>query len=160
MTGVRYSKLRALVVGNDRHSTRVVVHILHDAGLTQCHVVDTAAAARDIFLRSQIDLIICEAALPDGEAADLVRWVRQLPMAGKKATPIIVVTGSASIADVKRARDAGATALVGKPIVPKILLERIVWCVREKPHVPEAPEPVRSYDDGLDVITISSRSGT
>jgi CheY-like chemotaxis protein len=133
---VNLSKASVLVVDHDRYSTRVVAQILRGFGLGRHLTVNTLAAARRVLLAGEIDIVICEALLLDGNAEELVRWVRRLPSAPTKSIPIIVLTGDAQMANVARARDVGANSVVRKPVAPKVLLDHILRCTNvERPFV-------------------------
>ena len=61
--------------------------------------------------REPLALLVTDMRLPDGDGLELVRAVRQLPV----APPAIVVTGFTSEASRTAALAAGATAYLAKP---------------------------------------------
>lgn len=71
----------------------------------------TRGAGLAIVEREPLALLITDLRLPDGDGLELVRAVRQLPV----ATPAIVVTGFASEASRTAALAAGAAAYLAKP---------------------------------------------
>lgn len=84
--------------------------------------------------KQSIDLIICEGAFstdgPDG--FDFVRWLRRSELDPNAFCPVIITCGHTSQANVERARDCGANFILAKPIVPQVLLERILWIARDE----------------------------
>lgn len=71
----------------------------------------TQGAGLAIVEREPLALLITDLRLPDGDGLELVRAVRQLPV----ATPAIVVTGFTSGASRTAALAAGAAAYLAKP---------------------------------------------
>ncbi len=136
MSTVNFSKIYALVVDDDHYSTDILGQIFRGFGLTQFQVVDTVAAAREFIEKVEIDLLICEASLPDGTGIDLVNWMRHLPSVPLKSTPVVMLTSYTHMANVVGARDAGANTVVRKPVSPKVLLNHIMWAAaQERPFI-------------------------
>jgi DNA-binding response OmpR family regulator len=75
--------------------------------------------------RVAVDFFFCEAALPDMDGLDLVRWVRR--SAPVPYVPIVVLTGYSRVDAVVGARDAGANLVVKKPLSPQVLFDRLAW---------------------------------
>lgn len=122
-----FSKISALIVDNDHYSTKILCQILRGFGLNQFQVADTAAGAREILLKGNIDLVICETCLPDDKAGELVRWMRRLPSGQTRFTPVIMLSGYTHMPNVVAARDSGANTVVRKPVSPKVLYDHIAW---------------------------------
>ena len=65
-----------------------------------------------------MDLILADAEMPGCDGYDFVRWLRTEGPPDNRRVPVVMVTGHTRPSEVLRARDAGATTLVGKPIAP------------------------------------------
>jgi DNA-binding response OmpR family regulator len=68
-------------------------------------------------------------------AMDEFEFIRKLRRAKDVATrmaPTILLTGHTQRANVLRARDCGASFVVAKPILPKVLYSRIVWLAKDR----------------------------
>jgi DNA-binding response OmpR family regulator len=77
------------------------------------------------------DLIVCDAGGPEGEDGyDFVHWLRRCGMANAFSS-VIVTSAHTSLRSVARARDCGANFIVAKPLIPRILLKRIMWVAHE-----------------------------
>lgn len=76
--------------------------------------------------------------LPKRSGLEVLQWLRQQP--GLKRLPVVVLTSSQDIADVKRAYDYGANSYLVKPVGSDPLLEMVktlglYWLVlNEKPE--------------------------
>jgi DNA-binding response OmpR family regulator len=73
-----------------------------------------------------VDIILADAEMPGCDGYQFVRWLRTEGPVDNRCVPVVMVTGHTRPSEVLRARDAGATTLVGKPIIPQVLMTRIV----------------------------------
>jgi two-component system CheB/CheR fusion protein len=100
---------------------------IHDA------VVLTATSARqalEVLGREQVDLLISDISMPEMDGYALLREVRAMPQYAN--LPAVAVTGLAREQDIARAREAGFSAHLGKPlsierlmaIIPELLARR------------------------------------
>ena len=88
------------------------------------HTVDVAknaAEARVTALVNEYDGIILDVMLPDGNGVQIAREIR----AAGRATPILMLTGSDSTADVVRGLDNGADDYLTKPFEMSVLKARV-----------------------------------
>ena len=109
---VESGRLRLLLV-EDHDSTReVLARILRRAG-HRVHGAATGAQALE-FLQTEgpFDALISDLGLPDRSGFDLLREIR----VGHPNSPAIALSGYGMDEDVKRAKDAGFTAHLVKPI--------------------------------------------
>lgn len=91
----------------------------------------TGERAMAVCEEADLDLIVCDGSLKDGEAYDFVAALRRSDLDPNRFTPVVVVAGHTPLDQVEKARDCGANFVVAKPITPKILLERVVWVAQE-----------------------------
>lgn len=77
-----------------------------------------------------VDLLFVDPTADNNGGYEFVRWLRQSNLQPACFAPVILVVGHARVQELARARDAGANFLVAKPIIPKILLQRILWVAR------------------------------
>ncbi len=73
--------------------------------------VTTIAAAREALTRSLFGACILDRVLPDGDATDLVTWMRRR----RDATPVIMLTALGQLGDRVSGLDAGANDYLVKP---------------------------------------------
>ena len=78
------------------------------------------------------DLIVCDGALPQGEAYDFVAELRRSDLEPNRFAPVMLVQGHTPRDQVQKALDCGANFVVAKPVTPRTLLERILWIAQEQ----------------------------
>lgn len=121
------SYVNALIIDDDRYAVDILTRILRGFGLNR-HVVATSGAEAKVTLQNEkFDLVVCEAALPDMRADELVRWLRRLDDDKAKYVPVIILTGHTQIRNIEAARDSGANAVVRKPVSPNVLFDHLIW---------------------------------
>jgi CheY-like chemotaxis protein len=96
-------------------------------------VVEQAADGREALAKAisgRYDLVILSPRLPGIDGYQLCELLRR--DASTMATPVIIVTGDAMIADIERARSAGADATLVKPCLPEVLFAEVQRLVNRK----------------------------
>jgi DNA-binding response OmpR family regulator len=76
------------------------------------------------------DVVIVDAEMPNQHGLDFTRTVRRQFDQPNFMAPIILVSGNTPTAKVIEARDAGANAVIKKPVAPSVLLARIEQLAR------------------------------
>ncbi|MBL8211130.1 MAG: sigma-54-dependent Fis family transcriptional regulator [Bryobacterales bacterium] len=79
------------------------------------HHVTSAASVKDALAaaaRREFSLVLCDLRLPDGDGLDVLRWFR----ANEPATPVIMITGFATVNNAVEAMKLGAADYLGKPL--------------------------------------------
>ncbi|MGJ7918670.1 PAS domain S-box protein, partial [Massilia sp. LXY-6] len=121
--------LRVLLVDDVEDAVLVMQSLLEMYG-AEVQVATGARQALDILGRENIDLLISDISMPDMDGYGLLQEVRKMP---RYATlPAVAVTGLAREQDIAKAREAGFSAHLGKPlsvdrllaIIPGLLLRR------------------------------------
>ena len=96
-----------------------------------------AQAKKEITLRD-IDLILTDLRLPDGDGILLMAWVREQL---RSRVPFIVMTGYAEVQTAVSAMKLGAFDYLKKPINPSLLEEKIVAALESQQEVEELYAP-------------------
>jgi CheY-like chemotaxis protein len=91
----------------------------------------TIRAAMETCQEADLDLIVCDGALPDGEAYDFIAELRRSDLEPNRFAPVLVVAGHTPLDQVEKARDCGANFVLAKPVTPRVLLERVIWVAQE-----------------------------
>ncbi|MDB5459723.1 MAG: two-component system response regulator [Caulobacteraceae bacterium] len=91
----------------------------------------TAARAMEVCEEADLDLVVCDGSLKDGQAYDFVAALRRSDLAPNRFAPVMVVAGHTPLDQVQKARDCGANFVVTKPVTPRTLLERVLWVAQE-----------------------------
>lgn len=133
---LNFTQIEALVVDADQYSTSILGQILRGFGLSKHNTIDNGEDAIRRLTGGHIDLLICDAVLPDMKASDLIKWIRRQPSLTLKYIPIVVLTGYTQYSNVVNMRDAGANIVVRKPVSPNVLFDHIAWSARtDRPYI-------------------------
>jgi CheY-like chemotaxis protein len=100
--------LRILLVEDDDATAEILTGLLRSVGHTTRAVNDCASAAAQ--LRGELDLLICDIALPDGTGLDLIRQFK------RDSLKSIALTGYGAETDVQNSLDAGFDRHLTKPV--------------------------------------------
>ena len=100
-----------LVVDDEPNIGRSLRLILEGEGY-QVTVCESAASFHTERRRGRADVYLLDVRLPDGSGIDLLRAVRQ----GDDATPVVMISGHATIRDAVEATRAGAFDFLEKPL--------------------------------------------
>jgi two-component system, chemotaxis family, chemotaxis protein CheY len=136
------STVRILVADADDDTRSRYGESLKRAG---CDVVD-AADGPDALVKAfghRLTLVITETRLPVFDGYALCEVLRRDPMT--RTVPILVVTAETRLAELQRARAAGADAILIKPVSSDALLSeirRLLGPTAEPPEKSVAPRPV------------------
>lgn len=121
---------KVLILERSQTCVELVSGVLTSFGardVRRCVRVEEAQAA--VRARS-CDLFIVDPTADQSRGYEFIRWLRRSNIQPACYAPIILVVGHARVQELAQARDSGANFLIAKPIVPKILLQRILWVAR------------------------------
>ncbi len=121
-----------LLIDDNAQALEVLSSIFRGFGVHRQVKCASAAEAQSILSHREIDLIICDTAMPDMDGYDFVRWLRRDAPAEANFLPIIMMTGHAARSTVESSRDCGANFIVSKPFTPEVLLQRIYWVAKDE----------------------------
>lgn len=141
-----------LIVEDEERISAFVAKGLRAAGY-QALVASTVAQARRIMGDEEIDLMVLDLGLPDGEGMDVVEAVR----GQGSSIPVIVLTARTSIDDTVASLEGGADDYMAKPFRFEELLARIRLRLRSAvslgPSAAEAPlTRLRAGDLEMDLV--------
>jgi len=121
-----------LLLDDNPEGMNILVQILTAFGVKSIHRCRSVADARKRAAAGPLDLVLASATLRNSSGYDFTSWLRRSGNEINAFTPVILVSGHTQPSDVQKARDCGANFIVTKPLIPAVLLERIVWVAREK----------------------------
>ncbi|MCW8915836.1 MAG: response regulator [Magnetovibrio sp.] len=124
MEGYVLTELKVLVVEKQLFMRRLLGDVLTQLGMTKVVKVPTIAQALAIVAKNDVDLVLLDWA-PDMDALGFLTTVRDAKESRDPFIPVIVVTAYSEYAHVCKARDAGMTEYLTKPISAKGLYNRI-----------------------------------
>jgi len=113
--------MHILIVEDDRQIAENLYDFLETRGHA-CDFADTLAAARRLMAAGDIDTLILDRNLPDGDGANLARELR----AGGKTLPILLLTARDTLDDKLEGFAAGADDYLAKPFALKEVEARLL----------------------------------
>lgn len=116
------SGARILIVEDNPANRELMSYLLTAFGHTVL-VVENGLEGVDVSCRCHPDLIVCDVQLPDMEGFEVIRRLRDDPVA--HAIPVVAVTALAMVGDRERALAAGFDGYLPKPIDPEVFVGQI-----------------------------------
>lgn len=86
------------------------------------------ANAREVIRTTEIDMVLTDLRLPDGDGILFLSWLREM----KKYIPVIVMTSYAEISSAVAAMKLGAFDYLEKPVNPTLLREKITLALKRQ----------------------------
>ena len=126
MIRIDFNKLRFLVIDDNTHMRRIVRTLLHGFGAREVYEAEDGAAGLEAFTTYAPDIVIADWAMPIFDGVELTSMIRQPGANQNPYVPIIMLTAHSEKSRVLRARDAGVTEFLCKPISAKSLYQRVL----------------------------------
>jgi DNA-binding response OmpR family regulator len=120
-----------LLVYDNPRALDILASALSGLGVRSLKRCGSMEDAKRVLQRHTVDLVIADCDMHTDDALDLVHWLRRSGLEDNAFTPVMMVTSHTQIARVKKARDCGANFIVAKPLLPAVLLERILWIAQD-----------------------------
>jgi CheY-like chemotaxis protein len=133
MVRINFNRLRFLVIDDNAHMRRIMRSLLHGFGTREVYEAEDGAAGLEAFTQYSPDIVITDWVMPIFDGLELVQMIRQPGANANPYVPIIMLTGHSEKHRVVRARDAGITEFLAKPISATALYERILNLIAN-PH--------------------------
>lgn len=141
-----------LVVDDEIGIRELIGEILEDSG----HRVFKASSAREarrLWSAEQLDLVLLDIWMPDGDGLSLVReWA----VGGRLPVPVVMLSGHATIDSAVEATRSGAHDFLEKPVA----LEKLLGAVRRALHDSKAGTESRPQRGTPDVRDATEPSGS
>ncbi|WP_296492887.1 response regulator [Phenylobacterium sp.] len=120
-----------LLVDDNPHALDIMAQVVLGFGVRNMTKVESAAAARQAIARGGIDIVLTDGQMPEESGYQLTRWIRHEASESMRYVPILIITGHTPQSDVTLGRDLGANFTIAKPLVPRVLLQRLFWLSQE-----------------------------
>ena len=133
-----FEKMKIVVVDDNKHMRQLLHAILSAFGVKCVQECGNGRTGLAAVRTLEPDIVLTDFAMHPMDGVEFVRAVRNLhgPLAW---VPIIMVTGHGEKRYIERARDAGVSELLCKPVSPRDVFSRIVEVVeRPRPFVKSA----------------------
>lgn len=111
---------RILIVEDDVVLARALKNWLERERL-QVTCAITSSNARRIIVSEEVDIILSDLRLPDGDGIELLEWLQK----NRRRIPLIIMTQHAEVSSAIRAMKAGAEDYLPKPIHPEMLYSKL-----------------------------------
>ena len=121
-----------LLVEQNSQAMDALTAMLRGFGVRKQFKATSGAEAMHVVKTQELDLIVADAAMPDMDGYDFVRWLRREAPDISKFTPVIMLAGHAARSMVEKSRDSGANFVVSKPFTPEVLLQRVFWVAKDE----------------------------
>jgi len=122
------TKVKILVVDDQVAVTAMIRFLLARAGCETQGALDAEKALR-LAKAQAFDLITLDLEMPGGSGFDLFMDLKQIPHL--KETPIVFISGNATIENQQHALELGAADFIEKPFDTQDFLSRILSLVEE-----------------------------
>ncbi|HYB10836.1 MAG TPA: response regulator [Alphaproteobacteria bacterium] len=135
--------MSVLIVEDNVFAQKLVRDICRTFRFGEIVVCGSSEEALETLKAKRVDFIISDWDLGPSSKMDgleLTRHIRRDPASSDPYVPIVMLTAHADMAHVTRARDAGVTEFLAKPISPVLLLARLT-------HIIDHPRPFIRHGD-------------
>jgi len=124
-------KIKILVVDDQMAVALMMVFLLTRVGC-EAEAATNAEKALRLAQTERFDLITLDVDMPDSNGFELFQRLKQIPHL--RETPVVFVSGNATIENQQRALDLGAVDFIEKPFDTREFVSRLL------PHIQQAKE--------------------
>lgn len=147
------SNLSFLIVDDNHYMRSILKTMLSGFGSRDVYEASDVAEAFELFRTHAIDVIITDLQMDTLDGSEFTQMVRTAKDSPNPFVPIIMLTAYTERHRVEKARDAGITEFLSKPICAKDLFLRVISCVeRSREFVRDTsfvgPDRRRTRQDG------------
>jgi CheY-like chemotaxis protein len=121
-----FERLTVLVVDDSPYMLRLLSGLLGALGVGEIVTAADGEEAWSKFLKHRPDVVLTDAAMKPTDGFALTRKLRTIDSRELGTVPIIMVSAHSELSAVERARDAGITDFICKPVSARALYERLV----------------------------------
>ena len=113
-----------ILIVEDNQPTRLLLrNLMHNLGVVTLDVAPDGKAALELIERNHYDLVLADWNMPCLSGIQLVRIIRQMPVA---KVPVILISCDVSPRRAREALEAGVSGLVAKPFVNVDLCNKVL----------------------------------
>lgn len=123
------SNLDILCVDNNRHMHQILKTFLSAMRIDSTRFCFDAADAFEMIKNRVPNIIITELEMEPLDGFDFMKLIRRGEDSPDTYIPILVLTGHTELDYIIRARNAGATEILAKPVSVDSLYDRLAWMV-------------------------------
>lgn len=128
---VNLSTAEVLLACGDAEGLNILTEMFAGFGVHTPRRCRTITEAKSSVHERTLNLLVVDSALNDGEGYDFIRWLRRCDVAPTCYAPVILVTGHTKPTQIFRGRDSGANLVVRKPVPSLVMMQRIMWLLKD-----------------------------
>jgi CheY-like chemotaxis protein len=136
---VNFRDLTILIADAGSYTRRIVYGMLRGFGANRILEVGDASGVLAALTHQKIDILICDAKLPPHDGLAVTYAIRRNSDNENRTLPILFMTSDAQQGTVKKARDAGVSMVVAKPMSPTTLYDRLAWVAFDRRQFIDCP---------------------
>jgi len=135
----RIRDLSILVVDDHRFMQQVLRMMLNGLGAREVTAALTVDEGLRLLATQPFDIVIADYLMGTKTGAEFTRLARSEHFTGDRFVPIIACTADTTPRTVKELRDAGADEILGKPVAPRSVYNKIVAVTNARRQFVAAP---------------------
>jgi two-component system chemotaxis response regulator CheY len=116
-----------LIADPSSYMSMLIHSMLRGFGSSKVLEVRNSIGVIHALTAQSIDLLICDARLPQHGGLQLTHSIRSKKDNENRTMPILIMTSDSRASTIKQARDAGANMVIVKPISAASLYDRLTW---------------------------------
>jgi two-component system chemotaxis response regulator CheY len=126
--------LRVLIVDDSEDMRTLLRRMLGSLGIKQVLEAPNGHAGIEILRQTECDLVLSDLDMKPMDGLEFTHEVRTSHNFRNSSVPIIMITGHTEMSLVTKARDAGITEFIVKPVAAQALKSRLTH-ITEKPRL-------------------------
>ena len=130
-----------LLVADDLASNQAVMRRLLERAGHEVVFASSGEQALDVLAEAELDGVILDLHMPDINGLDVIRQARVM-QAGRKRTPIVVLSADVTVETMRAVETSGAFAFLSKPVVVERLLDTLAKIAGAEGDEPACPAVV------------------
>jgi two-component system sensor histidine kinase RpfC len=140
-----------ILIADDQPANRVVLQRLLERAGHRLAFAEDGESTLDFLETQSPDMVIVDLHMPGLSGLDVIRQARVME-AGRRRTPIVVLSADATVESLEDAKKAGAYEYLTKPVVVGRLLDTISRVAINEAAQPIAPPAAASDPDAASVL--------
>ncbi len=134
----RFKDLSILIVSESVHLTGIASRFLFRYGFRNIKRAPNGKAAFDLLSNDFFDFTLVDEDMQETSGISFAKLIRRSPDSPNTELPMILMMGNAIREIIFEVRDAGANDVIGKPLNPQVLFQKLL-CLYDCPrkHVNE-----------------------
>ncbi len=133
-------EMNALIVEDDRQMRMLIRNVVLALGVQDVAEASDGSTAFDELKVSSADFVLCDMRMEPMDGLEFVKQLRSDPDNPHRFVPVIMITAYAELETVKKARDAGVSEFMAKPISADAVDKHIQRALKDTRHFVEAPD--------------------